>query len=115
MGDNDNDVQPCGRTNHTLTLISLEAVALFGGEEEGSQANLGDCWLLDLTAASQRGEATSMWKRCKDLCNDLCQDICVHSRSDHAAELEPESGRLWIMGGMTEKEDYQKVCPTEMM
>ena len=31
------------------------------------------------------------------------------------AELEPESGRLWIMGGMTEKEDYQKVCPTEMM
>ena len=31
------------------------------------------------------------------------------------AELEPESGRLWIMGGMTEKEDYQKVCPREMM
>ena len=146
-------MQPCGRTFHTMTLISPTKIALFGGEDKRG-ANLGDCWLLNLGVARQGGEVTTMWTRCKYLCGDPCQDLCVHMRSEHAAgtcslvtkfivrfylsisismiiivfnvmddfvtmelltALEPESKRLWIMGGMTQKDGNDKLNSEEIV
>ena len=77
-----NDVQPIGRCYHTMTLISPKSAVVFGGED-ADEGILGDCWLLDLEAARQGGEVTSLWKRY--LCQDPCRHLCVHLRSEHAA------------------------------
>ena len=74
--------QPKGRCYHTMTLISPRAAAVFGGEDE-REAVLGDCWLLDLDAAKQKREVTSLWKR--NWCHDLCVHIDDDRRSEHSA------------------------------
>ena len=98
--EDEDDYLPTGRCYHTMTLISPKAAVVFGGEDE-REGVLGDCWLLDLDAAKQpMWEVTSLWKRY--WCHDPCRPDEDDKRSEHSAVLEPESQRLWIMGGMSD-------------
>ena len=76
--------QPKGRCYHTMTLISPKAAIVFGGEDE-REAVMGDCWLLDLVAAKQGREVTSLWKRYLCPCHVPSSQLCAHLRCEHSA------------------------------
>ena len=73
----EDDHQPKGRCYHTMTLISPKAAIVFGGEDD-REAVLGDCWLLDLVAAKQGMEVTSLWKRYLRPCCDSFSQLCSY-------------------------------------
>ena len=86
------DDWPCGRHKFTFTLISPNQAVVYGGMKESSGDPmldlLGDCWLLDFERTK---EGDHPWTRCRHHEKDI--------RLQHSAVLEPESRRLWLMGG----------------
>ena len=58
-----------------------------------SGLDVGDCWLLNIEEAISQSNPEKMWIRCKH--------HEYENRSLHAAAVEPSSGRLWIVGGVT--------------
>ena len=86
----DNDITtggtvPSQRHHSSFTRVSQSTAVLYGYDE---------CWLLDLSNADrlkgQPSSSSSMWSRIPT----------PFWRENHAAVFEPESRRLWIIGGI---------------
>jgi len=99
---------PRGRSWHSLTKISSKCAVLFGGYDNHSRT-LGDCWVLNfyyLLNVDWDVTWDEIWIRCEhheDTTSSaqsasVDQQIC--GRLGHHAVKEPNSRRLWIIGGM---------------
>ena len=90
--DDGTDSWPCGRFKTSFTRISPNRAVLYGGlKGNGDDYMLGDCWLLDLEKTKEGID--NPWTRCRHHEKEI--------RLQHSAVLEPESQRLWILGGQS--------------
>ena len=81
---------PCGRSWHSLTLVSPLLAVLYGGYDTEKQP-LKDCWTLDLS--DPRDVYRRRWRPCAHLESDC--------RLWHQAVLEGElTGQVWVLGGV---------------
>ena len=75
-----------------MTRISPHHAVVYGGMKSGGedymQDLLGDCWLLDFDKAK---DGYNPWTRCRHQEREI--------RLQHSAVVEPESRRLWLLGG----------------
>ena len=79
---------PPQKHHSSLTRVSQSTAVLYGYDE---------CWLLDLNNADRlKGQPSSMWSRIPT----------PFWRDNHAAVFEPESRRLWIIGGLDSRGRY---------
>lgn len=86
------EMWPKARKGHSLTAISSETAVLFGGSFDYG-TSFGDCWLLNIGECTSKGKVEDIWTKCtKKELEGLC-------RTFHEAVREPNSGRVWIIGG----------------
>jgi len=95
------EAYPMGRSWHSLTRISPDSAVLFGGYDNHSRT-LGDCWVLDIEAMLNGGYGffwDEIWFRCEHHEDTPWSNL--GQRLGHHAIKEPNSRRLWIVGGMS--------------
>ena len=86
---------PVGRSWHSLTLAESDVAALYGGYSTDHEA-LSDCWRLDLRLADER--RPECWTRCEG------QERTNRHRRRlwHQAFRDPFTGRVCVLGGLSE-------------
>ena len=88
---------PTARHDHTLTKTSSMEAVLFGGHSfDGCYYNIRrDCWKLDMKKVIHGGNEQDIWTK-------LDHHEKNGSRIVHKAIQEPNSQRVWILGGSDE-------------
>ena len=103
------DMNPEPRAYHSLTRISSKAAVLFGGFNTGSfhwwiDGSFRDCWHLNIgNCVAQEGEdEQAEWRRMYDIWTYAYGHADQGWRSSHRAVQEPNSRRIWMIGGVSE-------------
>ena len=106
---------PVGRGGHSMTQVSSDAAALFGGGGDDPHSPFRDCWLLK-TGMVLRGKferPSSLRERCEQHELSLINRAANHIM--HSAVVEPISKRLWILGGFQRDVVFEPRRTTEVL
>ena len=100
---------PKPRVHHSLTRISSKGAVLFGGFKWITTGSFIDCWHLNIgNCIAHEGEDAQVREmRMSHIWTSENRHADLGWRSSHRAVQEPNSQRIWMIGGASEDGSYE--------